>query len=223
METLKAGCFLVNKETQEIALVYRQKQNDYSFPKGHLEKGETLEECAVRETAEETKRVAKIVKKYQPYVERYTTPKGEKCACYMYIALDEGASDNTSEDTHPTMWIPFDDVEQKLTYQNLKDTWNNVKDKISELFGVGDNTNKICQSCAMPIENDDQFATNADGSINKDYCKYCMKNGKFIDDVTMEEYIDMCSKYGSQAGMTNEQMKAHCQKVFPTLKRWKDK
>ena len=38
----------------------------------------------------------------------------------------------------------------------------------------------------------------------------------------MEEYIDMCSKYGSHAGMTNEEMKAHCQKLFPTLKRWKD-
>ena len=32
--------------------------------------------------------------------------------------------------------------------------------------------------------------------------------GEFIDKVTMEEYIEMCSKFGSQAGMTNEEMKA---------------
>ena len=38
---------------------------------------------------------------------------------------------------------------------------------------------------------------------------------------TMEEYIEMCSKFGEQAGMTNEQMKEYCTKVFPTLKRWK--
>ncbi len=31
----------------------------------------------------------------------------------------------------------------------------------------------------------------------------------------------MCSKFGEQAGMTNEQMKEYCTKVFPTLKRWK--
>ena len=37
----------------------------------------------------------------------------------------------------------------------------------------------------------------------------------------MEEFIDMCSEFGEQAGMTNEQMREHCSKVFPTLKRWK--
>ena len=82
--------------------------------------------------------------------------------------------------------------------------------------------NKICQSCGMPITSDEQLGLNKDESINKDYCKYCYKDGEFIDKVTMEEYIDMCSKYGSQAGMTNEEMKEHCTKLFPTLKRWKN-
>ena len=69
--------------------------------------------------------------------------------------------------------------------------------------------NKICQSCGMPITSDEQLGLNKDESINKDYCKYCYKDGEFIDKVTMEEYIDMCSKYGSQAGMTNEEMKEY--------------
>ena len=81
--------------------------------------------------------------------------------------------------------------------------------------------NKICQSCGMPITSDEQLGTNKDGSRNEDYCIYCYKDGEFIDKVTMEEYIEMCSKYGSQAGMTNEVMKEHCKKLFPTLKRWK--
>lgn len=81
--------------------------------------------------------------------------------------------------------------------------------------------NRICQSCSMPITTDLDLGTNKDGSINNDYCKYCYKDGEFIDKVTMEEYIDMCSQYGSQAGMTNEEMREHCTKVFPTLKRWR--
>lgn len=85
METLKAGCFLVNVETKNVALVYRAKQNDYSFPKGHKENDETLEQCAIRETAEETRRVAEIVNEFEPYIERYTTPRGENCVCYMYV------------------------------------------------------------------------------------------------------------------------------------------
>ena len=81
---------------------------------------------------------------------------------------------------------------------------------------------KICQSCGMPITSNDLLGTNTDGSINEDYCKYCYENGEFIDKVSMEDYINMCSKYGTQAGMTNEEMKLHCEKLFPTLKRWKN-
>ena len=80
--------------------------------------------------------------------------------------------------------------------------------------------NKICQSCGMPFTNKAQFRTKLDNTINEDYCKYCYVNGKFVDDVPMEEYIEMCSQYGAQAGMTNEQMKEYCKKLFPTLKRW---
>ena len=80
---------------------------------------------------------------------------------------------------------------------------------------------KICQSCGMPIVDEKQWGTNKDGSVNKDYCRYCYLNGEFVDDVTMEEYIDRCSQFGAQANMTNEQMKAFCVKLFPTLKRWK--
>ena len=80
---------------------------------------------------------------------------------------------------------------------------------------------KICQSCGMPITSDEQYGTNADGSVSADYCKYCYENGACIDDVSMEEYIDMWAQYGAQAGMTNEEMRALCVKLFPTLKRWK--
>lgn len=79
----------------------------------------------------------------------------------------------------------------------------------------------ICQSCGMPMEDDSVLGTNADGSKNMDYCKYCYDKGEFIDKVDMDTYIDKCSQFGAQAGMTNEQMKKYCQKLFPTLKRWK--
>lgn len=44
----KAGCILINLDNSKIALVLRD--GDYSFPKGHLENGETIKECAIRET-----------------------------------------------------------------------------------------------------------------------------------------------------------------------------
>ncbi len=80
---------------------------------------------------------------------------------------------------------------------------------------------KICQSCGMPMAAEDIFGTNKDGSLNSDYCRYCYNKGEFIDKVTMEEYIEKCSQFAAQAGMTNEEMKAYCEKLFPTLKRWR--
>lgn len=73
----------------------------------------------------------------------------------------------------------------------------------------------------MPIDDDSIYGTDADGSVNGDYCKYCYEGGEFLHKVTMEEFIDMCSQFGEQAGMTNEQMREHCRNVFPTLLRWR--
>ncbi len=80
---------------------------------------------------------------------------------------------------------------------------------------------RFCQSCAMPMSKDDLLGTNKDGSINEDYCKYCYDKGEFLQNVTMEEFIEMCSQFGSQAGMTNDEMRELCKRTFPELKRWK--
>ena len=79
----------------------------------------------------------------------------------------------------------------------------------------------ICQSCAMPMQDESLYGTNADGSINSDYCKYCYKEGEFLQKVTMDEYIEMMVPFASQAGMTGDQMRQYCRSVYPTLKRWK--
>lgn len=73
----------------------------------------------------------------------------------------------------------------------------------------------------MPMDDSQLFGTNKDGSKNPDYCIYCYKNGEFIDQVSMEEYIEKMIPFSSQANMTPEQMRHHCETVFPTLKRWK--
>lgn len=134
MVTKKAGCFLIRKESREVAVIYRKRQNDYSFPKGHVEEGETLKQTAVREVAEETKRIAFIIDEYEPFVEKYATPSGEECVCYMFFAIDKGKSNNQSEDTHDVIWTSVDKVLEVLSYDSLKNTWKAVEKIILEIL-----------------------------------------------------------------------------------------
>ncbi|MBP5277531.1 MAG: zinc ribbon domain-containing protein [Prevotella sp.] len=53
---------------------------------------------------------------------------------------------------------------------------------------------KFCQSCGMPLT-EDVLGTNADGSKNEDYCKYCYKDGQFLQVFTMDEMIEHCAQF----------------------------
>ncbi len=133
MKTQKAGCILINKETKKIGLIYREEYKDYSFPKGHIEEGETLLECALRETAEETKRDS-IPYSEEPIIMNYQNAREGEIEVYYYLVLDNGKSDNTSLDTHDLVWVPYEKVEEKLSYDNLKELWNEAKDSILEII-----------------------------------------------------------------------------------------
>ena len=130
----KAGCILLDLKNKKVALVYRENLKDFSFPKGHLEENETLVECAIRETAEETKRDCVLLENNPIYIDKYVTENGEDVEAYYYLSKDISKSNNDSMDTHPTFWIPFDEVYDKLSYDSLKKLWNDIKDKVKMYF-----------------------------------------------------------------------------------------
>ncbi|MDE6583236.1 MAG: NUDIX hydrolase, partial [Clostridia bacterium] len=119
-EIKKAGCILVDLKQQKVALIYREHLDDYTFPKGHLEEGETWQETAIRETAEETKRDCKLLSEQPVHIERYIDGVGDNCVCYYFLAIDTGKSDNTSTDTHTLLWTDPEKVEETLTYPKNK-------------------------------------------------------------------------------------------------------
>jgi len=85
---------------------------------------------------------------------------------------------------------------------------------------------QFCQSCGMPLIKNEDCGTNADGSTNFDYCQYCYKEGKFLQNCTMEEMIEHCAQFIDEVNkqmpkpMTKEEYKQMMQGFFPMLKRW---
>jgi hypothetical protein len=79
----------------------------------------------------------------------------------------------------------------------------------------------------MPLT-EELFGTNADGSKNEEYCIYCYKDGKFLQDCTMEEMIGHCAQFvdevnkGLPKPITKEEYIAQMKMYFPLLKRWRN-
>ena len=136
MATLKAGTILVNLKTKKLVLVYRKDKIGYEFPKGHLEEGETLVECAIRETEEETGRKNHIVEELETV--RYITSSGEDVELHFYLSIDDGEIDRNiaEEDKEEKKWFSVDEVAEKLTFENLKRFWNNSKIKVLNLLNT---------------------------------------------------------------------------------------
>ena len=123
----KAGTILINKETKKVALVKRKKHNDISFPKGHVEENESLIECAVRETIEETGRKCRIIMDDPIYIMKYKNKEGN-VEVYHFLAEDLGnISNNIDEEL---IWVDIDKVNNCLTYDSLKEMYNKIYDTI---------------------------------------------------------------------------------------------
>ena len=78
----------------------------------------------------------------------------------------------------------------------------------------------------MPLTND-VLGTNADGSKNEDFCMYCYREGRFLQDCTMEEMIEHCAQFvgavneGLEKPITREEYIGQMKTYFPQLKRWR--
>ena len=83
---------------------------------------------------------------------------------------------------------------------------------------------KFCQSCGMPMTEEDHFGKNTDGSKNDEYCCYCFPNGAFSDSAgTLEEMIELCAPHVVEAGLCPDTDSARKMlgESLPQLKRWK--
>jgi 8-oxo-dGTP pyrophosphatase MutT (NUDIX family) len=115
VKTVKAGGGLVRNSKGEFLLIFRREHWD--LPKGKLDKGETIEECAIREVREETgvsdlRIVKKLPKTYHLFVNSNNEIILKKCYWFEMGTTDERPlSPQLEEEILEAVWLSKEKVE----------------------------------------------------------------------------------------------------------------
>ncbi|MDP3093623.1 MAG: NUDIX domain-containing protein [bacterium] len=106
----------------------------WSFPKGWPEQGESPEETALRETAEEGGVRAKIVKplpEVKFFFKDYETGQTiEKTVSYFLMEWLEDLAEGFCWETKEARWVGFREAQKLLAYENDKELLKQAAEKI---------------------------------------------------------------------------------------------
>jgi len=121
-EILAAGGVVVDNKAAppRVLLVHRPRYDDWSFPKGKLDPGETVEEAALREVLEETGIRCKIVRKIDTLRYSYQTSKGRRRPKVVHYFLMDPLTDEIrvpGAEVDRADWLDFETAVRMLSYK----------------------------------------------------------------------------------------------------------
>lgn len=105
----------------EFFLIHRHRYNDWSFPKGHIDAGESLKEGALREVLEETGLRCEIVKRLPEHT--YTAPNGDRNHVVFFLmhAVEETGLPLDMSEVDGGEWCDAQTVLERLSYPSSKE------------------------------------------------------------------------------------------------------
>lgn len=121
-EILAAGGIVLDNDTgtPRVLVVHRPSYDDWSFPKGKLDPGETVEEAALRELKEETGLECRIIRKLATTRYDYRTRKGRlrpKAVHYFLMERVSGDIKAPGVEVDRAEWFDFDEAARRLSYE----------------------------------------------------------------------------------------------------------
>lgn len=119
----------------QVAVVHRPLRVDWSFPKGKLEPGETLEECAVREVAEETGLRCRL----GPFVghTEYRDRLDRAKVVAYWTMLVEGGEFAPGREVDELRWVDLPGASRLLTYERDRELLMPLSAAARDLFAGG--------------------------------------------------------------------------------------
>jgi 8-oxo-dGTP diphosphatase len=117
-----AGGVILRRTTgnePELLLIHRPRRNDWTFPKGKVESGETDEACALREVEEETGLRCAFESELATTV--HITSKGRLKEVRYWLMRPVGGEAAPHNEVDAVRWVPLARAAQLLTYQRDRD------------------------------------------------------------------------------------------------------
>lgn len=116
----------------EIVVVHRNRHTDWSLPKGHIERGETREQAALREVKEETGLDARIVTYLGEVVYFYRRAGGMTRKSVYHFLMEHTGGDfgPPNWEVDVARWVPIDEAGEVLTYRNDLRIVGKAKEKL---------------------------------------------------------------------------------------------
>jgi 8-oxo-dGTP pyrophosphatase MutT (NUDIX family) len=97
-----------------VLLVHRPKYDDWTFPKGKAEDGETDEDCALREVHEETGLSCELVS--TAGITEYVDSKGRPKVVHWFVMRPLGGEFEPTDEVDELRWEPRVEAAGLLSY-----------------------------------------------------------------------------------------------------------
>jgi 8-oxo-dGTP diphosphatase len=100
---------------REVLVVHRPRYEDWSFPKGKLEEGESWEDGALREVEEEAGLRCRILEKLGEA--DYTDNSGRAKRVVYFLLEAVGGAHEPNDEVDEVAWLGLKDALSRLTYE----------------------------------------------------------------------------------------------------------
>ncbi|MFE6511285.1 NUDIX domain-containing protein [Nocardioides sp. NPDC057767] len=123
--------FREHQDLPEVVLVHRPKYDDWSFPKGKVDPGETVPVAAIREVREETGLRVALGRPLRR--QRYPVEAGQKVVHYWVGRTAIGADDDVdgyqiNDEIDEVEWMSVEKARERLTYPHDRETLQQASD-----------------------------------------------------------------------------------------------
>jgi 8-oxo-dGTP pyrophosphatase MutT (NUDIX family) len=113
----------------EVLLIHRPRYDDWSFPKGKAEPGESDEDCARREVVEETGLRCELGPELASTAYRDARGRSKRVRYWAMRPLDGRFQPHREVDE--TLWLPLDEAERTLSWSRDRDVLRSLEEALA--------------------------------------------------------------------------------------------